>query len=148
MCRLGFGTPQPNLRATAGIACISSWAINPVFGEEIAEIKQKFGATLDSGLSAWDGIRQNMNIIGQHVSDNIQNAVNNTIDNVKNTVNQVASTLEQTSNDIADFVDQSMDTIGTTVTNAAKTVSNTVSSTVNKAVDAVGDFFGGLFGGD
>jgi hypothetical protein len=109
-----------------------SLAVDHFFGEEIAEIKQKFGATLDAGLSAWKGIRQNVNIIGQHVSENIQNTVNNTIENVRNTITNVASTLEQTSNNIGTAVDNAIDNVKTAVGDAAK---------------SVGDFFGGLFGG-
>ncbi len=119
-----------NLRA--GVAYNGSWVFDHFFGKEIAEIKQKFGATLDAGLSTWNGMCQNVNIIGQHVSENIQNAVNNTIESVKTTVTDVAATLEQTANNIGSAVENRLDN---------------VKAAVGDAAEAVGDFFGGLFGG-
>ena len=123
--------------ATVLVGLGASLVVDHFFGDEIAEIKQKFGATLDSGLSVWKGISQNVNIIGQHVSENIQKAVNNTIESVKTTVTDVAATLEQTSNNIATAVENGIENVKSTVGNAAKT-----------AGDAVSNFFSGLFGGD
>jgi len=141
----GFTAPFAVLAgATVLVGLGASLAVDHFFGEEIAEIKQKFGATLDSGLSAWKGIRQNAQVIADHVgdklsevSDNIQTTVNNTIENVRNTVTDVAATLEQTSNNIGTAVENGIDNVKSTVGNAAKT-----------AGDAVSNFFNGLFGGD